>query len=258
MEKPILHEPSPKKIFTLASPPNEPLRDLDCNTLSNTPGPKCRRGIFKVPSQPVIRRCSTTTSFLKRPDRPRDCPSPVMNKRARSCSIAVSSPSTTTASLIRPEVGLFPWSKYCFSEKWISDQRPQSGCNQCAPTTWHKHKTCKVRYDLSNPEYHMLANDACQKSVVHLHGSQAQFCYARHVLFCLDFFFFFFNNKEIDTDTSKVILKIKFVVLFYKNFNITCEVNGTTLSYEAMTCVNYNVLFFFCFCFVFFFCLNRW
>ena len=106
MEKPILHEPSPKKIFTLASPPNEPLRDLDCNTLSNTPGPKCRRGIFKVPSQPVIRRCSTTTSFLKRPDRPRDCPSPVMNKRARSCSIAVSSPSTTTTSLIRPEVGL--------------------------------------------------------------------------------------------------------------------------------------------------------
>ncbi|XP_033632880.1 M-phase inducer phosphatase 2-like [Asterias rubens] len=59
------------------------LRDLDCNTLDDTPnGPKCRRTIFKVPSQPVMRR----SSFLKRADRPRDTPSPVQSKRYRSSS----------------------------------------------------------------------------------------------------------------------------------------------------------------------------
>nr|BAB79497.1 Cdc25 [Patiria pectinifera] len=82
MNAPLLVTSPPTPTTTTTC--SEPLRDLDCNTLADTPGPKCRRGIFKVPSQPVLRR----GAFLKRPDRPRDTPSPVQSKRYRSCSIA--------------------------------------------------------------------------------------------------------------------------------------------------------------------------
>nr|XP_054766531.1 M-phase inducer phosphatase 2-like [Lytechinus pictus] len=69
-------------------------RGADCNTLRTTPSgaPRCRKGIFKVPSQPVLAR--RNSSFLKRTERPQDTPSPIQNKRPRSSSVA--SPQITT------------------------------------------------------------------------------------------------------------------------------------------------------------------
>lgn len=66
-----------------------PLQNVDCNSMDITPEPKCRRGIFKIPSQPVLKRAS---SFLKRPERPKDSPSPIMKKKARSISVASPNP----------------------------------------------------------------------------------------------------------------------------------------------------------------------
>ncbi|XP_030841421.1 M-phase inducer phosphatase [Strongylocentrotus purpuratus] len=73
---------------------NIPNRGVDCNTLRTTPsgGPRCRKGIFKIPSQPVLAR--RNSSFLKRTERPQDTPSPVQNKRPRSSSVA--SPQVTS------------------------------------------------------------------------------------------------------------------------------------------------------------------
>ncbi|XP_022086541.1 M-phase inducer phosphatase 1-B-like isoform X2 [Acanthaster planci] len=85
MNAPLLTTSPPTPTPTGTSLPlDQPQPHLDCNALADTPGPKCRRGIFKVPSQPVLRR----GAYLKRPDRPRDTPSPVQSKRYRSCSIA--------------------------------------------------------------------------------------------------------------------------------------------------------------------------
>ncbi|PIK55485.1 putative M-phase inducer phosphatase [Apostichopus japonicus] len=83
-------QPSPPQIDNvLTSPPAMPLQNVDCNSMDITPEPKCRRGIFKIPSQPVLKRAS---SFLKRPERPKDSPSPIMKKKARSISVASPNP----------------------------------------------------------------------------------------------------------------------------------------------------------------------
>lgn len=79
-------------LAAVVSPPaGKPLQTLDCNAMDITPEPKCRRGIFKVPSQPAIKR---SNSFLKRPERPRDTPSPIMKKKARSQSVASPNPGS--------------------------------------------------------------------------------------------------------------------------------------------------------------------
>ncbi|XP_071493842.1 M-phase inducer phosphatase 1-B-like [Diadema antillarum] len=91
------------KPHTTASPSRRmsfegiPHSGLDCNAITTTPSamPKCRKGIFKVPSQPAIVR--RNSSLLKRAERPRDTPSPVQNKRPRSSTIA--SPQTPHTEL---------------------------------------------------------------------------------------------------------------------------------------------------------------
>ena len=74
----------------------------------------------------------------------------------------------------------------------MSDKTQKSGCIQCVPATWHKHKTREVTHNRPNREYHLLTNRTRQESVVHLRGSQTQFCYTRLCVVLSDIFFF--NN----------------------------------------------------------------
>ena len=88
----------------------------------------------------------------------------------------------------------------------ISDKTLQYGRTQCVPTTWHKLKTWGVTQNPSNHEYHLLENRACQKSMVHLRGSQAQFCYTR-LHFILSESIFFFNYSIWRETVQFCILK---------------------------------------------------
>ena len=62
-------------------------------------------------------------------------------------------------------------------------------------------------HNLSNREYHLLANHACQEIVEHLRVSQPQFYYKGFILFCQKFFF----------SITNATMQNKYIHIFYYN-----------------------------------------